>query len=124
VNVGWNDGVRERQETTEMLRFAQHDRRGGTTRVDGARLVVKVFGRHGDGATPEADKRRGYKRRTFGGRGIQCEGIRGGCVQPTTEAEDREKSKNCKTNPSLAKPAWKTDGNKAKNEPIFGGGDG
>jgi hypothetical protein len=33
-----------------------------------------------------------------------------------------QKSKNCKTNPNLIKPAWKTVNRKAKNEPKFGGG--
>jgi hypothetical protein len=33
----------------------------------------------------------------------------------------RAKSKNCKTNPSLSKPAWKIVPDKAKNEPKFQG---
>jgi len=100
------------QDTTEILRYAQNDRlqyRATEPRGDNLETtfrlgsVRRTQGRPFD-AAPFGKLRvnRAGRRRYRGGGG-------------------REKSKNCKTNPSLSRPAWKSWENKAKNEPKFGG---
>jgi hypothetical protein len=45
--------------------------------------------------------------------------VRGDSQTGQSRGVGRAKSENCKTNPSLSKPAWKIVPDKAKNEPIF-----
>jgi hypothetical protein len=117
----------ERTETTEIPRLARDDDRGG--REEGTRLypspyILSPKGEetglgHSQSTATEPRLRRASVVATSAGRAWE--------PTPAKEGEHGQggqchaKSRNCKTNPSLFKPAWKIGGRKAKNEPKFRG---